>query len=114
MLLQDCKIISVNVMECKSPSIIAPGVNVTETSPLEVHYGFVMASVAALENVSYDKAFGPLWYYPDPYVAPFTEEDKTKKFQDKDLLSIQVYRSFIDSLCEFIVKDLPFEYTYIV
>ncbi|XP_059161426.1 plexin-A2-like isoform X2 [Physella acuta] len=86
---EDCKIISVNVMECKSPSIVAPGVNVTETSPLEVHYGFVMASVAALENVSYDKAFGPLWYYPDPYVAPFTEEDKTKKFQDKDLLSIQ-------------------------
>lgn len=81
-------------MECKVPAISAPNVNVTETSPLEVHYWFSMANVASLRNISHNPSFGPLRYYPDPDVSAFEEEDRTKTFQATDLLSIQVSNNF--------------------
>ncbi|XP_012936725.1 plexin-B1 [Aplysia californica] len=86
---EDCEVMSVNIMECQVPAIKAPAVNVTETSPLEVHYGFNMAGVGALKNVSHEASFGPMLYFPDPYVALFSEEERTKQFQESDLLSIQ-------------------------
>ncbi|CAG5121708.1 unnamed protein product, partial [Candidula unifasciata] len=84
-----CEVTSVNIMECKVPSITAPNVNVTETSPLEVHYWFSMANVTSLRNISHNATFGPLMYYPDPTVSHFEESDKTKTYQDMELLSIQ-------------------------
>nr|KAI8732931.1 plexin-A2-like isoform X2 [Biomphalaria glabrata] len=84
---EDCKVTNVNIMECQVPAIHAPDVTILDTSPLEVQYGFIMASVEQLKNVS--STIGPLRYYPDPIVHPFSEDERTKKFQEQDLLSIQ-------------------------
>lgn len=82
-----------NIMECKVPGVTSPNINITETSPLELHYWFKMGNVASLRNISHNSSFGPLMYYPDPGVALFEEDERTKTFQDKDLLSIHVSSS---------------------
>ncbi|KAH9518962.1 hypothetical protein Btru_008795, partial [Bulinus truncatus] len=85
---EDCKVMNVNIMECQVPGIISSHeIKIQDTSPLEIQYGFIMASVEQLKNVS--STLGPLRYYPDPKVQPFTEDERTKKFQEHDLLSIQ-------------------------
>ena len=78
-------------MQCQVPAIqLAPVQNVTETSPLEVHYGFNMAAVGGLKNVSHEPSFGLMMYFPDPYVSQFVEDDRTKMYEESFRLSIQV------------------------
>ncbi|BFZ10473.1 hypothetical protein BsWGS_13510 [Bradybaena similaris] len=86
---EGCEVMSINIMECRVPAINSQNINITETSPLEVHYSFNMANITALRNISHNSAFGPLMYYPDPSVAYFEEDDRTKTFHESDFLSIQ-------------------------
>lgn len=72
------------------PSVTAD-VNVTETNPLEVQYGFNMDNVAEVKNLSTAQPqFKPMLYYPDPFVAPFDVENQEMKFQDGEWLTIEV------------------------
>lgn len=80
-------------MMCKvpemAPMVASLGVNVTETSPLEVHYGFNMDGVTTLKNVSHQSSFGPLLLFPNPQIFPFPGDDQTKQFIERDLLVIK-------------------------
>ena len=77
-------------IQCPVPGIMNPGVNVTDTSPLEVHYGFNMDGVTTLRNISHHNQFGPILYYPDPDIYTFNGDNHMKKYMKDDWLSIQV------------------------
>ena len=98
-------------MECKVPSLQSAvgsvGMNITETSPLEVHYGFTLDGVMTLKNISHDSNFGPMLLYPDPHLIIFPGDEQTKQFTDKDLLVINVGgNKYIEQ--NSYVKDLHF------
>ncbi|KAK6175621.1 hypothetical protein SNE40_014038 [Patella caerulea] len=76
------------MLYCSVPGINTAGVNVTDTNPLEVHYGFNMDDVKSLRNISHNHAFGPMLYFPDPSIYKFGGEDATKKYIQDDLLAI--------------------------
>nr|KAG5704612.1 hypothetical protein BaRGS_031876 [Batillaria attramentaria] len=88
-----CNLDNPITMECEVPemagSIASAGVNVTETSPLEVHYGFNMDGVMTLKNVSHRSNFGPLLLFPNPQIMAFPGDDQTKQFGDQDMLVIK-------------------------
>lgn len=81
-------------MECTVPSlqsrIDSAGMNLTETSPLEVHYGFTLDGVMTLKNISHEPNFGPLLLYPNPQLNNFPGDEQTKQYTEKDLLVINV------------------------
>ncbi|KAL8618189.1 hypothetical protein ACOMHN_059196 [Nucella lapillus] len=87
-----CKLENTFSMVCQVPSLKAPiqaaALNITETSPLEVHYGFTLDGVMSLKNISHEASFGPLLLYPDPQLSVFPGQDQTKQFTEKDLLVI--------------------------
>lgn len=91
--MQKCLVESPYTMECVVPeissSVSTSGVNVTETSPLEVHYGFNMDGVLSVKNVS-QTAIGPLLIYPNPHVFPFPGDDQTKQHSEKHMIAIKV------------------------
>ena len=81
-------------MECTVPSLnaflSAAGINLTETSPLEVHYGFTLDGVMTLKNISHEPNFGPQLLYPNPQLNSFPGDQQTKQYTEKDLLVINV------------------------
>ncbi|XP_076468636.1 plexin-A2-like isoform X2 [Babylonia areolata] len=87
-----CHLENTLTMECQVPSLMKPiqaaNLNITETSPLEVHYGFTLDGVMTHKNISHKPEFGPLLLYPDPQLNMFPGEDQTKEFTEKDLLVI--------------------------
>ncbi|XP_071081930.1 hepatocyte growth factor receptor-like isoform X2 [Haliotis cracherodii] len=76
-------------MQCPVPGIPARGLNVSATSPLEVHYGFHMDGVMTLKNISHLAQFGLLMYLPDPQIYKFPGDAHTKNYIKKDHLSIK-------------------------
>jgi hypothetical protein len=85
-------------MECQVPSLRSQvegaGVNVTDSSPLEVHYGFTLDGVTSLKNISHKSNFGPLLVYPDPVINPFSGAEQSKQFTETDNLVISVCSLF--------------------
>lgn len=77
-------------LKCTTPRLAFPEKNITETNPVEVHYGFNLDGVTTYRNISRDAQFGPLLYYPDPDVkilpAPV---NGGKKYQKDDTLVIK-------------------------
>lgn len=71
-------------------TVTAAGANVTETSPLEVHYGFSLDGVTTFRNISHQPTFPPLLLYPDPDIIPFSEQEQTKQHRDKNHLVVKV------------------------
>ncbi|XP_041349997.1 plexin-A4-like isoform X2 [Gigantopelta aegis] len=85
----NCRVEHEIEIQCPVPGIMNPGVNVTDTSPLEVHYGFNMDGVMTLKNISHQNQFGPILYYPDPDIYSFSGDSHLKKYIKDDWLSIQ-------------------------
>ncbi|GFO15466.1 hepatocyte growth factor receptor, partial [Plakobranchus ocellatus] len=85
---ETCKVMNVNVMQCLVPALSTTG-NVSETSPLEAEYGFILGNVPGPRNLSSQSKFQPLLYYPDPQIQTFPEEEKTRLFQPNKKLDIK-------------------------
>ncbi|XP_069142714.1 plexin-A2-like isoform X2 [Argopecten irradians] len=72
---------------CQTPRLDFLGENVTETNPLEVHYGFNLDGVTTWRNISKRENMGPLLYYPDPVIERFSGKNMEKKYKkDKPLV----------------------------
>ncbi|XP_025108033.1 plexin-A2-like isoform X2 [Pomacea canaliculata] len=89
-------------LECEVPEMLntvtAAGANVTETSPLEVHYGFSLDGVTTFRNISHQPTFPPLLLYPDPDIIPFSEQEQTKQHRDKNHLVVKGQFRIINNL----------------
>lgn len=97
-----CFISSSYSMDCQVPSLRpqldSSGVNITDSNPLEVHYGFTLDGVMTLKNISHKSDFGPLLVYPDPVINLFPGAEQTKQFMDTDNLVINGRFSIVNNL----------------
>ena len=90
-------------MKCQVPALSLPSdssktTNVSETSPLEAQYGFILGDVPGPRALSSQSNFSPLLYYPDPEVQPFPEEENTRTFMANEKLHIQVSNFCVASM----------------
>lgn len=68
-----------------------PGANVTNGSPLKVHYGFTLDGCLTYRNISKAVDFGPLVYYPNPDVEKYPGPNQgVKKYEKEHKLVIKV------------------------
>jgi len=78
-------------LTCKTPALPIPSTDVTNTSPVEVHYGFNLDGCMTYRNLSKDPNFKPLLYYPNPTVESYPPPGQGgKKYEQEDRLVIKV------------------------
>lgn len=84
-----CKAKNQYMVHCTIPSLLEHNLNATNPLPEQVAYGFIMDGVSVLRNISQQAQFGPMFFYPDPIVEIFTEEDPVAKFEENRMLRIE-------------------------